>query len=122
MCICCLQPRGGASLIAHEDKLFVIGGFCGKELGDVHMFDLTKQAWQAITGGKILPARSVFGCGILPQSCTENSQGASHDWIVVFGGEVGPSELGHEGAGDYADEVFGLDPNRPQLGWQKLSI
>ncbi len=117
-----MQPRGGAGLIAHGDKLFVIGGFSGKEQGDVHIFDMTKQEWSEVTDGPLLPARSVFACGILPQSNDENNQKASSSWIVVFGGEVDPSDLGHEGAGDYADEVFGLDPSEPQLGWHKLSL
>lgn len=117
-----LQPRGGAGLVAHQDKLFVIGGFSGKEQGDVHVFDLTTQTWTEVTGGPLLPARSVFACGVLPQRKSECNQTASPVWIVVFGGEVDPSDLGHEGAGDYADEVFGLNPDEPQLGWHKLSI
>ena len=118
----CLQPRGGAGLVAHKDKLFVIGGFSGKEQGDVHIFDMITQTWQELTGGPALPARSVFALGVLPQSDNKMNNDVSRWWIVVFGGEVDPSDLGHEGAGDYADEVFGLDPDAPQLGWHKLSI
>ena len=138
-----LQPRGGAGLVAHNDKLFVIGGFSGKEQGDVYVFDLTKEIWSDVTGGSPLPARSVFAHGILPQGKLGADLGKlgadlgkvggdpgkvgadlqpGSDWIVVFGGEVDPSDLGHEGAGDYADEVFGLDPCKTQLGWQKLTI
>jgi len=117
-----LQPRGGAGLVAHNDKLFVIGGFSGKEQGDVYMFDLTKDTWSDITGGSPLPARSVFAYGVLPQGKVEGDLQSGCDWIIVFGGEVDPSDLGHEGAGDYADEVFGLDPCKTQLGWQKLTI
>lgn len=111
-----MQPRGGASLLVYKHTLFLIGGFNGKELGDVHVYDLNqKQGWQEVTGGYRLPARSVFACGIL-------SQRASDDWIVVFGGEVDPSGLGHEGAGDYVNEVFGLDPHQPELGWKMLTV
>lgn len=113
---CGVQPRGGASLLVYKSSLFLIGGFNGTELGDVHMYDLkNKQGWQEVTGGYCLPARSVFACGIL-------SQRASDDWIVVFGGEVDPSDLGHEGAGGYVDEVFGLDPNHLELGWRLLTV
>ena len=30
--------------------------------------------------------------------------------VVVFGGEVSPSERGHDGAGGFSKEVFLLDP------------
>ena len=116
-----LQPHGGASLVAYKDKLFVIGGFCGHELRDVHIFDLSKQTWQEVTGGKPMPARSVFACALLPRSSNSTSD-TSHDWIVVFGGEVDPSDLGHAGAGDYVDEVFGLNPERTVLGWQRFDV
>lgn len=103
-------------MIVYKHTLFVIGGFNGKELGDVHTYDtVRKQGWQEVTGGHHLPARSMFACGIL-------SDEASNDWIVVFGGESGPSDLGHEGAGSYANDVFGLDPNQPELGWKVLSV
>lgn len=63
---CYLQPRGGASLVAHKQKLFLIGGFSGGELGDVHVYDLTNsQGWVAVSGGNSLPPRSVFACGLL---------------------------------------------------------
>ena len=100
----------------------MVGGFSGKEEGDVHMFDLTTQKWSEVTGGQPLPARSVFAYGIIPQRKNAGNQKAESDWIVVFGGEVDPSDLGHEGAGAYANEVFGLDSSQPHLGWHKLSI
>ena len=112
-----LQPRGGAGLVAHADKLFVIGGFSGQEQGDVHMFDLTHNTWQEVKGGRPLPARSVFACGLISQT-----QNKDNHWIVVFGGEVDPSDLGHEGAGAYADEAFVLDPTKPHLGWHPLHV
>ena len=120
-----LQPRGGAGLVAHADKLFVIEGSTGKEEGDVHMFDLTQQKWQEVTGGMPLPARSVFACGLVPQVCNEcgtESSDKTSQWIMVFGGEVDPSDLGHEGAGDYVDEAFALYPAKPHLGWHKMQV
>ena len=43
----CVQGRGGAGLVASAagDALFVIGGFAGHELNDVHRFDLVTRTW-----------------------------------------------------------------------------
>ncbi|DBA98970.1 TPA: hypothetical protein ACH3X1_014310 [Trebouxia sp. C0004] len=44
-----IEPRGGASLLVYTYNLFLIGGFNGKELGDVHTYDIVrKQGWQEI--------------------------------------------------------------------------
>ena len=39
--------RGGASLVASKagDKLFLIGGFAGKEMDDIYIYDLNKKVW-----------------------------------------------------------------------------
>lgn len=65
------QGRGGAGLVASSDgrSLFIVGGFAGYELNDVHRFDLTTRTWDcpACCSGEAgadhsqLPARSVFG-------------------------------------------------------------
>ncbi len=42
-----MQGRGGAGLVASAsgDALFVIGGFAGHELNDVHRFNLATSTW-----------------------------------------------------------------------------
>ena len=46
-CLCAAQGRGGAGLAAlpSGEALFVIGGFAGNELNDVHRFDLATRTW-----------------------------------------------------------------------------
>lgn len=66
------QGRGGPGLVASADGkcLYVVGGFAGHELNDVHRFDLAARAWDcpaccsgeaAAAAAAQLPARSVFG-------------------------------------------------------------
>ena len=47
---------------------------------------------------------------------------ADYNWIVPFGRKTEPSDLGHAGAGDYSDEVFGLHPDQPGQGWVQLTV
>ena len=51
-------------------------------------------------------ARSVFGAVAHPTTGR----------IFAFGGEVDPSMLGHEGAGDFCADLTCLDPVRPEGG------
>lgn len=98
-----IKPRGGASLIASSDgkSLYVIGGFCGHELADVHRFDVAAGTWVACSA---LPtARSVLGVGTHDCSGACGNDGA----ILAYGGEVDPSDKGHEGAGDFCAELLG---------------
>ena len=30
--------------------------------------------------------------------------------VMLFGGEVSPSDIGHEGAGGFANDLIGIDP------------
>lgn len=66
----------------------------------MYAFDLKSQCWSALdaSGGGDKPSpRSVFcAAGI-----------GKH--VVVFGGEVDPSDLGHLGAGKFSAEAFALD-------------
>ena len=63
---CVVQARGGAGLSVSTDGfLYVIAGFCGKEMDDVHKFDLKIKEWDCPScctrDNHGLPARSVFG-------------------------------------------------------------
>lgn len=111
-------------MIAYQQKLYLIGGFSGQELADVHVYDLNRrQGWEEIIGGQPLPPRSVFACGLYCQrDGIEESHQIGNDWIVAFGGEVGPSDEGHAGAGSYSGEVFGLNPDQPTKGWIVLTV
>ena len=111
-------------MIAYKQKLFLIGGFSGQELSDVHVYDLNKrQGWEEVSGGQPLRPCSVFACGVSYQrSAGEDSHETGNDWIVAFGGEVDPSDLGHAGAGNYSDETFGLNPAKLWEGWKKLDV
>ena len=113
--------RGGAGLVATCDgkQLFVIGGFTGQENGEVYRYDVAQNTWEEIQvaqpdGGsgnaiKFTP-RSVFGVG-----CSRD------DHILVFGGEVDPSDQGHAGAGMFDDTLFSLDTRSGCRKWDVVS-
>ncbi|EFN59120.1 hypothetical protein CHLNCDRAFT_19060 [Chlorella variabilis] len=101
--------RGGAGFAAVPCALFVVAGFAGQEMGDVHR----QGRGAGPPGGSsscghdqpvALPARSV--CAVAAHGCA----GCLHsNHIVVFGGEVDPSTQGHAGAGCYSADTFCLD-------------
>lgn len=92
-----LPARGGCGLVYLNNALWVFGGFCGHELGDIASFDLVTQTWTYLTDAKISP-RSVFAYGCL------------NGILIGHGGEQNPSELGHAGAGEFADDVVLVQP------------
>lgn len=92
-------PRGGPGLAVAGGKVWVVYGFSGDhELDDVHCYDPATGEWAMVetTGDKPSP-RSVF-CAV-----------GVGKHVVVFGGEVDPSDLGHLGAGKFSAEAFALD-------------
>jgi hypothetical protein len=96
-----LPGRGGPGFVASSDgkAIFSVGGFCGQESNAVWRFDLASNTWQEVLaeGNDILRPFSV-SCGA--------TLGAH---LVFFGGEVDPSNKGHEGAGGFTDAVVVLD-------------
>lgn len=102
-----LKGRGGPGLVVVQDKVWVVYGFAGKEVDDVHSFDLAQKEWAEVeTIGEKPTARSVFSTvGI-----------GKH--IYICGGEVDPSDLGHLGAGKFSGEAYVL--NTETLVWKKL--
>lgn len=97
------KPRGGPGLAVAGGKVWVVYGFSGEELDDVHCYDPGTGEWSTVEttggggGGDKPSPRSVFcAAGI-----------GKH--VVVFGGEVDPSDLGHLGAGKFSAEAFALD-------------
>ncbi|KAK6116307.1 hypothetical protein DH2020_049934 [Rehmannia glutinosa] len=101
-----VKPRGGPGLAAVLGKIWVVYGFSGEELDDVHYFDPNEGKWvQVETNGEKPTARSVFstlGIG---------------KYIFIYGGEIDPSDLGHLGAGKFSKEVYALDTET--LVWKK---
>ncbi|XP_027061882.1 thiohydroximate-O-sulfate sulfur/sulfate-lyase (nitrile-forming) NSP5 [Coffea arabica] len=101
------KPRGGTGLAVSLGKIWVVYGFSGVEIDDVHYFDLVEEKWiQVETTGEKPTPRSVFstlGIG---------------KYIFIYGGEIDPSDLGHLGAGKFAAEVYALDTET--LAWKKV--
>ncbi|KAL6287166.1 hypothetical protein ACE6H2_011556 [Prunus campanulata] len=101
-----LKGRGGPGLLVVQGKIWVVYGFAGEEVDDVHTFDPADGEWTQIqTNGEKPTARSVF------------STVAIGKYIVIYGGEVDPSDLGHLGAGKFAAEVYALDTET--LVWKR---
>ncbi|XP_047317079.1 nitrile-specifier protein 5 isoform X1 [Impatiens glandulifera] len=92
------KPRGGPGLAVAEGRIWVVYGFTGEETDDVHYYDLVEEKWVRVeTVGEKPTARSVFPITAIGK------------YIFVYGGEVDPSDLGHMGAGKFADGVYVLD-------------
>lgn len=107
---CSCKPRGGPGLAAVLGNIWVLYGFSGVEMDDVHCFDPRPGgggAWlQLHTKGEKPTPRSVFSTLVLGK------------YIFVCGGEIDPSDLGHLGAGKFSHEVFALDTDT--LLWKRL--
>lgn len=93
-----VDGRGGATLEASCDgrSLWLIGGFAGHETNDILRYDVASETWTRVPSGWLRP-RSVSSSFCLGQS------------VFLFGGEVEPSDAGHEGAGGFADDLISLD-------------
>lgn len=96
-----IAGRGGAGFMASTDGkyLFVVGGFAGKEMNDVYRYDIEAQTMSTIyeqdDDQATNPLRPFsVSCG-----------GVLHGLIHYFGGEVNPSQKGHEGAGGFSNKV-----------------
>jgi len=114
-CLCLAQCRGGAGLVGLGNKLYVAGGFNGQELGDVHALDVATRTWQEPISTEQMPPRSVFGIGMHAE-CGDAA--CAEPGIFVFGGEAYPTDLGHEGAGTYTNEVLRFSA---ASGWKRLA-
>ena len=93
-----VRGRGGATLEAAGGALWLAGGFAGEETSDVLRFDRAAETWtRRADASEWLRPRSVC------------SSFAADDAVILFGGEVDPSEKGHLGAGGFADDLVALD-------------
>merc|ERR1712176_229285 len=109
-----LRGRGGANLLhlQSSNKLAVVAGFAGEETNDGHAFHLETQQWEEQSLNERLN-------GLRPRSvCVA---GSSSNACIIFGGEVDPSERGHEGAGGFTNDVVLLDPSTGKYLGSKTS-
>ncbi|CAA0830880.1 Galactose oxidase/kelch repeat superfamily protein [Striga hermonthica] len=84
-----VKPRGGPRLASVLEKIWVMYGFTGMEVDDVHYFDLKEGKWvQVEMNGEKPSPRSVFSPLVIGK------------YIFVYGGETDPSDLGHMGQGN----------------------
>ena len=79
--------------------LGVVAGFCGEESNDGHLFDIEKGSWQEKDINNELD-------GLRPRSVCISESFPSIGVSLIFGGEVDPSEKGHEGAGGFENDLF----------------
>merc|ERR1719491_610467 len=106
-----LKGRGGPNILslssggendatAAKVKIAIVAGFAGEETNDGHVFN--DNSWEAggmENGIADMRKRSVCSFGSLPK----------HNTCMIFGGEVDPSNKGHEGAGHFEQDVVLLD-------------
>ena len=131
-----VDGRGGPTLEASSDgkSLWLLGGFAGRETNDLLQFDLASETWRRVPSEWLRPRSvtasfSLVRAQISPvgrstltgahskgaHACTfahphtPCSHGRQGDSIFAFGGEVEPSEAGHEGAGGFADDLIAVD-------------
>lgn len=104
-----LRGRGGANFLTFdsETKVGAVAGFCGEETNDGHVFDLETESWHDRDLTQQLS-------GLRPRSVCVSANFPSLGVSVIFGGEVDPSEKGHEGAGGFANDVVLLDDTTGQ--------
>ncbi|GAV68461.1 Kelch_1 domain-containing protein/Kelch_3 domain-containing protein/Kelch_4 domain-containing protein, partial [Cephalotus follicularis] len=101
-----VKGRGGPGFAVAQGKIWVVYGFVGVEVDDVHCYDPAQGKWAEVeTSGEKPTARSVF--------CTIGIG----KYVFIYGGEVDPSDLGHLGAGKFASELYVLDVEK--LVWKK---
>ncbi|XP_033736506.1 nitrile-specifier protein 5-like [Pecten maximus] len=103
-----IAGRGGAGLIAVGKDLFVVAGFAGKETSDVYKYDTDSKTWSKLALDKELPPRSVFGITSMST------------FIIVWFGEVDPSDQGHLGAGGFSKDGYMMD-TCSKAGWELIS-
>ncbi|KAF8813116.1 galactose oxidase [Phlegmacium glaucopus] len=118
--------RGGTVLAAVQSigtkgSLIRFGGFAGHELGGpLDVYDIAQNKWESvIPSGESPSARSVHALLGIP-----NLKKGSDLVAVMFGGErdPAPAELGHDGAGRFLSDVWGLKRSADGTwSWEKAT-
>ena len=98
-----LRGRGGPNLVQLDGggSLAVVAGFAGEETNDGHVFDVGASKWVA-------EGMTTLG-DLRPRSVSVSGYVQAKNLAVLFGGEVDPSDRGHEGAGGFENDVVILD-------------
>jgi N-acetylneuraminic acid mutarotase len=92
-----ISPRGGSAIVyTPNNKIALFGGYNGSsELDDFYIYDINDNKWVKKELAPNPPKRSVHGmCNI------------SDNAIAVACGERDPSDLGHDGAGKFLNDVW----------------
>jgi hypothetical protein len=102
-----LRGRGGANLLALDraSKLGVLAGFAGQETNDGQLFDVASQTWSESLIESESENNNAATTSMRPRSVCVSASFPSAECAVIFGGEVDPSDRGHEGAGGFANDV-----------------
>eukprot|EP01079_Euglenida_sp_SAG-EU17-18_P003710 gene3710-691_t len=96
-------------------SVWIVGGFCGREVGDVWQFSISSASWVARPDLALPTPRSIFACA------SAEVAGDSGWGILVFGGEDVPAS-GNAVAGKYFDEALLLQPDAPEGGARVVTI
>lgn len=93
-----IAGRGGPTLerIEETQTLILFAGFVGEETKDFLTYDIGSEEWTVHQPPAAIEPRSVC------QSFTLGSV------TVCYGGEIAPSERGHEGAGGFSSEILAI--------------
>ncbi len=95
------KGRGGPALAVSRDGnlLYAACGYSGEENDDVHAFDIKAKSWHVCAAARsgLFEARSVVGSCRVP-----DVQGGG---VVIFGGETATSAKGHDGAGNFTNDL-----------------
>ncbi|KAL9191288.1 hypothetical protein ACHAXT_000994 [Thalassiosira profunda] len=95
-----LKGRGGPNILSLAgNKIAIVAGFAGEETNDGHVFSNGSWEEKGMDGLADMRKRSVCAFGCLPDI----------NKCIIFGGEVDPSNRGHEGAGNFERDVVLLD-------------
>ncbi|AEE75806.1 jasmonate inducible protein; myrosinase binding protein-like [Arabidopsis thaliana] len=99
--------RGGAGLEVVQGKVWIVYGFNGCEVDDVHFYDPAEDKWTQVETFGVKPnERSVFASAAIGKH------------IVIFGGEIAMDPRAHVGPGQLIDGTFALDTET--LQWERL--
>eukprot|EP00551_Chaetoceros_affinis_P008319 CAMPEP_0203669514 /NCGR_PEP_ID=MMETSP0090-20130426/5867_1 /ASSEMBLY_ACC=CAM_ASM_001088 /TAXON_ID=426623 /ORGANISM="Chaetoceros affinis, Strain CCMP159" /LENGTH=384 /DNA_ID=CAMNT_0050534217 /DNA_START=15 /DNA_END=1169 /DNA_ORIENTATION=- len=99
-----LRGRGGPNLLplSGGKKIGVIAGFAGEETADGHIFNVETGQWDE----KLLEEELE---GMRPRSVCVSGSFPALGYSIIFGGEVDPSDCGHEGAGSFENDIVMLE-------------
>jgi Galactose oxidase, central domain len=112
-----LRGRGGPNLLSLQSgrQLAVVAGFAGEETADGHVYTMAVRRHNddhdenANNGAWETDALTPLLQGMRPRSVCVSASFPTLGLAIVFGGEVDPSDKGHEGAGAFENDIVVLD-------------